>query len=112
MRRNLIDALKFFAKATAVIFEGLLNFGADMYLFLMMFSLATIGLAKIILKTCSKQNFKYSNLIIFCSIGLIISGIFKIFNINLSGKYLETLICIVMNIIIFIVFKYIKKQLK
>ncbi len=84
--------------------------GLDGYLFSMIFILATVGLAKIILKTCTRQNFKYSNLLVFCIIGLILSLILKIFKFNLSKEYLETFGCLFINIIIFIIFKYIKKR--
>lgn len=78
----------------------------------MIFSIASVGLAKIILKTCTKQNYKYSNFLMFCIIGLILSIILKLFNFKLSYRPLEILICLVINIIIFIIFKYIKKILK
>lgn len=77
----------------------------------MIFTIASIGLAKIILKTCTKENFKYGNLLIFCIIGLILSIILKIFNFNLSYKPLEIFICLIINVIAFIIFKYIKKVL-
>lgn len=86
-----------------------LKFGIDGYLFLMIFSIASVGLAKIILKTCTKQKFKYSNLLVFCIIGLVLAIIMKIFKLNLSHEFLEILICLIINIIIFIIFKYIKK---
>ncbi len=76
----------------------------------MIFSIASVGLAKIILKTCKKQNFKYSNFLIFCVIGLILSTILKIFNFNLTYKPLEVIICLIINIIAFIIFKYIEKK--
>lgn len=110
MRRR---SVKEIIELIEIVIESLINYGADVYLFFMIFSLATVGFAKLILKLCNKPNFKYYNIIVFCSIGLIISGIFKVFSINLSRKHLEALICIGMNIIIFIIFKYIeKKQLK
>lgn len=49
---------------------------------------------------------------IFCTIGLILSIILKIFNFNLSDRPLEIFICLIINIIIFIIFKCIKKVLK
>ena len=75
----------------------------------MIFTIASVGLAKIILKTCTKQDFKYSNLLVFCIIGLILAVIMKIFKLNLPHKSLEFFICLIINIIIFIIFKYIKK---
>lgn len=108
MRRR--RSIKKIIELIEIVIEGLINYGTDVYLFLMIFSLVTVGLARLILKLCNKPKFKYYNLIIFCSIGLIISGIFKVFSINLSKKYLEALICIGMNIIIFVIFKYIKKK--
>ena len=71
-----------------------------------------MGLAKIILKTCTKQNYKYSNFLMFCMIGLILSIILKIFNFNLSYRPLEMIICLIINVIAFIIFKYIKKVKK
>lgn len=85
------------------------KFGVNGYLFIMILSIASVGLAKIILKTCTKQNFKYTNFLIFCIIGLVLSIILKIFNFNLSYRPLEILICLIINIIIFVIFKYIKK---
>ena len=96
-------------KALEFSLELFLKFGIDGYLFFMIFSIATIGLARIILKTCTKQNFKYSNLLVFCIIGLVLAIIMKIFKLNLSYEFLEILICLIINIIIFIIFKYIKK---
>lgn len=78
----------------------------------MIFSIASVGLAKIILKTCTKQNYKYSNFLMFCMIGLILSIILKIFNFNLSYRPLEMIICLIINVIAFIIFKYIKKVQK
>gem|GEM_PF-6096165 len=78
----------------------------------MIFSIASVGLAKIILKTCTKQNYKYSNFLMFCMIGLILSIILKIFNFNLTYKPLEMIICLIINVIVFIIFKYIKKVQK
>lgn len=78
----------------------------------MIFSIASVGLAKIILKTCTKQNYKYSNFLMFCIIGLILSIILKVFNFNLSYKPLEMLICLIINVIAFIILKYIKKVQK
>ncbi len=75
----------------------------------MIFTIASVGLAKIILKACTKQDFKYSNLLVFCIIGLILAVIMKIFKLNLPHKSLEFFICLIINIIIFIIFKHIKK---
>ena len=104
-----IERKKHFSEMFAYLLEGTFKFGIDGYLFFMLFIIATVGLAKIILKTCTKQNFKYSNLLLFCIIGLTTSIILKIFKLNLSQGFLETLICLIINIIVFIVFKYIKK---
>ena len=62
-------------------------------------------MAKFILKTCAKQNFKYSNLFAFCFIGLMISVILKIFKFELEIESLELIICLIINIVIFIIFK-------
>lgn len=48
----------------------------------------------------------------FCIIGLILSIILKIFNFNLSYRPLEMIICLIINVIAFIIFKYIKKVQK
>ena len=82
------------------------------YLFIMMFLIGSVGLAKIILKIAKKENCKYSNFLSFCIIGLILSVLWKIFNINLAQRFLEFIICLIINIIVFIIFKYIKKNLK
>lgn len=105
-----IRAIKWGLETLAYLLEFTSNIGLDGYLFSMIFIIATVGLARIILKTCTKQNFKYSSLLIFCIIGLILSLIFKILQFSLSKKYFEVLICLVINIIIFIIFKYIKNQ--
>ena len=78
----------------------------------MIFSIATVGLAKIILKIFIKQNYKYSNLSMFCMIGLILSIILKILNFNLTYRPLEMIICFIINVIAFIIFKYMKKVQK
>lgn len=93
-------------KSLGYLIEAILQIGLNGYLISMIFIIATIGLAKIILVTCTKQKFKYSNLLIFCIIGLIISVIFKIFKLNLSKKYLEMIICLITNILLFIIFKF------
>lgn len=85
------------------------NNGINGYLFIMIFSIASVGLAKIILKACKKPDFSYNNFLIFCTIGVILSIILKIIKFNLSIKFLEILVCLITNIIIF---KYIKKFLK
>ena len=90
--------------------EFTFKLGVDGYLFSMIFLISTVGLAKIILKICTKQNFKYSNLLVFCIIGLILSLILKIFKFNLSKGYLEVFVCSFINIILFMIFKYIKKR--
>ncbi len=91
--------------------KSLLAFGLDFYIIFMIFIMASIGLAKIILKISKKANFKYSNLFLFCMIGLILSVILKIFNFDLSNEYAEVFICLIINIIVFVAFKYIKKIL-
>lgn len=78
----------------------------------MIFSIASVGLAKIILKICLKQNYKYSNFLTFCIFGLILSIILKIFNFNLSYRPLEMIICLIINVIAFIIIKYIMKVQK
>ena len=45
-------------------------------------------------------------------LGLILSIILKIFNFNLSYRPLEMIICLIINVIAFIIFKYIKKVQK
>lgn len=45
-------------------------------------------------------------------IGLILSIILKIFNFNLLYRPLEMIICLIINVIAFIIFKYIKKVQK
>lgn len=96
-------------KALLVAISEIPQFGIDGYLVSMIFIIATVGLAKIILKTCAKQTFKYSNILTFCTIGLILSIVLKIFKFNLSQEYLEVILCLIINIIIFIIFKYRKK---
>lgn len=85
------------------------EFGIDAYIILMIFILAAVELARFILKTCTKQDFKYSNLLLFCSIGLILAIILKIFNLDFKKDILEVIICLIMNIIVFIMFKCKKK---
>ena len=80
-------------------------FGIDGYMILMIFIIATVWLARIILKTCTKRTFKYSNLLSFCIIGLIVDIILRIFNLNFQKNILEVVICLIINIIIFIIFK-------
>lgn len=78
----------------------------------MIFSIVSVGLAKIILKICAKQNFKYSNLLTFYIIGLILAIVLKVVKFDLSQGIFEFLVCIIINIIIFVIFKHIKKLLE
>lgn len=90
--------------------EFILETGLDGYLSSMIFMIVAVGLAKIILKICAKQTFKYSNILIFCTIGLILSTVLKIFKLKLSQEYLEVILCLIINIAFFISFKYWKKS--
>ena len=104
MRRS----IKHKPQVFSILLGGIFELGLYGYLFYMLFIIASIFLAKVILKTCVHQNFKYSNLLVFCLIGLIISLVLKLFKFDLSKEYLETLVCLFFNIIFFIILKYIK----
>ena len=99
-------------KRMKAFFESLAAGGVNGYLFIMILAIPSVGLAKIILKTCTKQNFTYNNFLIFCIIGLILSIILKMFNFNLTYRPLEILVCLIINIIVFIIVKSINKILK
>lgn len=86
--------------------------GIYAYLFIMIFLIVSVGIAKIILKIAKKENYNYINWLTFCIIGLILSTLWIIFNIRLEQKYLEIFICLIINIIVFRIFKYIKKVFK
>ena len=98
-------------RAFLAFLSAALTGGIFIYMYLMIFIILTIGLAKIILKFFMKQPFKYTKLLIFCVIGLGISILLSIFKISLPQKYLESAICIILNIIIY---KYImwRKNIK
>lgn len=104
-RKTFVETMKLIVD----IIKSMLPLGLTIYLILMIFIIVSIGFAKIILAVFAKQKFKYSNLLAFCIIGLIISIILKIFNFNFSQKPLEIIICLIINILAFIVFKFRRK---
>lgn len=92
-------------RAGQAIIEMLFLYGTDGYMIEMLFIIATVLLARIMLKIATKQYFKYSNILSFCTIGLILAIILKCFNLNFQKKIIESVICLSLNIIIFIIFK-------
>ena len=105
-----VGSRKFLKNLILAFFHLIIDVGLDGYLFLMIFLIASVGFAKIILKLCGKPDFKYINILIFCSIGLVFSLILKLIKFNLQFKFFESLLCIGVNTVIFLLLKHIKKQ--
>ena len=91
--------------------NGIIDWGANGYLGCTLFGFATVGLAKILMKTLTKQPTpKYTELLIFLGIGTVISILLKILKIDLLYKKQGFIIVLVINIISFLIVRYIIKR--
>lgn len=91
-------------------FSAFIESGFDGYLFLAIFAVATSLFARIIIKWLYKGNAKYNGLIFFSLTGLIITILFKKFNVDFESEGLEFFLTLLLNIIFFIpIYLYLYK---